>query len=148
MHETQRLKYFCGHCHGAVVRAQLPVLPPIPKSMASASLLAYLIVSKFADGLPLYRIAGRLARLGIELSHTLMSEWLVDCAELLEGLHRRMVLKVLDSGHVYTDDTTLPLQNHDPTRRRTYEAKLWVYAKDDRHGPPLNSPSPAPGMRP
>lgn len=137
VHETQRLKYSCGHCHGAVVRAQLPVLPPIPKSMASASLLAYLIVSKFADGLPLYRIAGRLARLGIELSHTLMSEWLVDCAELLEGLHRRMVLKVLDCGHIYTDDTTLPLQNHDPTRRKTYEAKLWVYAKDDRHGPPL-----------
>jgi transposase len=137
VHETQRLKYSCGHCHGAVVRAQLPALPPIPKSMASASLLAYLIVSKFADGLPLYRIAGRLARLGIELSHTLMSEWLVDCAQLLEELHRRMVLKVLDSGHVYTDDTTLPLQNHDPARRKTYEAKLWVYAKDDRHGPPL-----------
>jgi len=46
----------------------MPVLSPIPKSMASASLLAYLIVSKFADGLPLYRIAGRLRRLGIELS--------------------------------------------------------------------------------
>ena len=105
--------------------------------MASASLLANLIVSKFADGLPLYRIAGRLAGLGIELSHTLMSEWLVQCAELPEGLHRRMVLKVRDSGHVYTDDTTLPLQNHDPTRRKTYEAKLWVYAKDGRHGPPL-----------
>ena len=137
VHETQRLKYSCGHCHGAVVRAQLPVLPPIPKSMASGSLLAYLIVSKFADGLPLYRMAGRLARLGIELSDTLMSESLVQCAELLEGLHRRMVLKVLDCGHIYTADTTLPLQNHDPTRRKTYEAKLWVYAKGDRHGPPL-----------
>jgi transposase len=137
VHETQRLRYSCGRCHGAVVRAQLPVSPPIPKSMASASLLAYLIVSKFADGLPLYRIAGRLARLGIELSHTLMSEWLVQCAELLEGLHRRMVIKVLDCRHVYTDDTTLPLQNHDPARRRTHEAKLWVYAKDNRHGPPL-----------
>ncbi len=137
VHETQRLKYSCGHCHGSVVRAQLPVLPPIPKSMASASLLAYLIVSKFADGLPLYRIAGRLARLGIELSHTLMSEWLVDCAQLLEDLHRRMAVKVLESGHVYTDDQTLPLQNHDPARHKTYEAKLWVYAKDNRHGPPL-----------
>lgn len=31
----------------------------------------------------------------------------------------------------------MPLQNHDATRRKTYEAKLWVYAKDDRHGPPL-----------
>ncbi len=71
VHETQRLKYACGHCHGTVVRAQRSMLPPIPKSMASASLLAYLTVSKFADGLPLHRIAGRLARLGIEISHTL-----------------------------------------------------------------------------
>lgn len=137
VHETRRLKYSCHHCHGTVVRASLPALPPIPKSMASASLLAYLIVSKFADGLPLYRIAGRLARLGIELSHTLMSEWLMQCYPLLEDLHRRMIRKVLDSGHVYTDDTTLPLQNHDPTRRQLYQAKLWVYAKDNRHGPPL-----------
>ena len=105
--------------------------------MASASLLAYLIVSKFADGLPLYRIAGRLARLGIELSHTLMSEWLVQCAELLENLHQQMTARVLDSGQVYTDDTSLPLQHHDPARHNPYEAKLWVYAKDKRHGPPL-----------
>ena len=105
--------------------------------MASASLLAYLIVSKFADRLPLYRIAGRLRRLGIELTHTVMSEWLMQCYPLLEDLHRRMIRKVLDSGHVYTDDTTLPLQNDDPERRKTFKAKLWVYAKDDRHGPPL-----------
>ena len=136
VHETRRLKYSCTHCHGAVVRAPIPVLAPIPKSMASASLLAYLIVSKFADGLPLYRMAGRLARLGIELSHTLMSEWLMQCAELLERLHRRMMRKVLDCGHIYTDDTTLPLQNDDPARSKTFEAKLWVYAKDNRHGPP------------
>ena len=63
------------------MQAQLPVLPPIHKSMAAASLLVYLIVSKFADG--------------------------------------------------------LPLQNHDPDRDKTYEAKLWVYAKDSRHGLPL-----------
>jgi hypothetical protein len=54
--------------------------------MASASLLACLLVNQFADGVPLYRMAGRLRRLGIELSHTLMSEWLMR--------------KVLDSGHI------------------------------------------------
>lgn len=137
VHETRRLKYCCGHCHGAIVRAALPMLPPLPKSMASASLLAYLIVSKFADGLPLYRIGGRLARLGIELSHTLMSDWLVQCAQLLEDVHRRMIRKVLDSGHVYTDDTSLPLQNHDPMRHKTQDSKLWVYARDGRHGKPV-----------
>ena len=31
----------------------------------------------------------------------------------------------------------MPPQNNDPARRTTVEAKLWVYAKDHRHGPPL-----------
>lgn len=77
--------------------------------MASASLLASLIVSKFADHLPLYRIALRLQRLGIDLSHSLMSDWLLACAELLEGLHGQMLQKVLATGHVFTDDTILPM---------------------------------------
>lgn len=135
--ETRRQKYFCGGCHGSIVRAPLANRQPLPKAMASASLLAYLIVSKFADGLPLYRIAGRLARLGVEVSHTLMSDWLMQCAELLEDLHRRMIRKVLDSGHVFTDDTSLPLQNDDPERSGTIRAKLWVYARCRRRHKPL-----------
>jgi transposase len=79
--ETRRRKYACCTCHGQIKRARAVSRPPLPKSMASASLLAYLIVSKFADGLPLYRIATRLQRLGIELSHVLMSDWLVQCAD-------------------------------------------------------------------
>src|ERR1017187_7277449 len=105
--------------------------------MASASLLAFLIVSKFADGLPLYRIATRLQRLGIDLSHALMSDWLVQCAELLEDLYDRMVQKVLACGHVFTDDTVLPLQNDDPGRRTTIKSRLWVYARHHRRHNPL-----------
>ena len=49
--ETRRMKYGCRHneCRGEIKRAPVETLPPIPKAMASASLLAYLIVSKFAD---------------------------------------------------------------------------------------------------
>lgn len=114
--ETRRKKYACHSCHGEVKRAVAAQVEPLAKGMASASLLAFLIVSKFADGLPLDRISKRLERLGIEISHTLMSDWLVQCAELLEELHRRMMAKVLASGHIFTDDTVPPLQNHDPTR--------------------------------
>lgn len=135
--ETRRMKYACRGCHGQIKRAPIKMPEPLAKGMASASLLAYLIVSKFADGLPLYRVAARLHRLGIELSHTLMSDWLVQCAGLLEGLHRRMIRKVLDSGHVFTDDTTLPLQNSDPNRRGTIKSKLWVYARSARRHTPL-----------
>jgi transposase len=135
--ETRRKKYSCGACHSHIVRATTSNPQPLAKSMASASLLAYLIVSKFADGLPLYRIAARLKRLGIELAHTVMSDWLIQCAELLTDLHRRMVHKVLDGGHVFTDDTTLPLQNDDPARGGTIKARLWVYARYRRGHKPL-----------
>jgi transposase len=135
--ETRRKKYACESCHGEVKRAALPKDVPLAKSMASSSLLAFLIVAKFADGLPLYRISKRLERLGIELSDALMSDWLIQCAVLLTDLHRRMIRKVLDSGHVFTDDTVLPLQNVDPTRRTTTKARLWVYARSRRRHTPL-----------
>jgi hypothetical protein len=48
-----------------------------------------------------------------------------------------MLQKVLSSGHVFTDDTILPLQNHDPTRRTTVKSRLWVYARSRRRYKPL-----------
>jgi len=135
--ETQRQKYVCRSCPDQIYRAYNDSPAPLAKSMASASLLAFLIVSKFADGLPLYRIAKRLERLGIELSHALMSDWLVQCAELLEAVYQRMLAKVLASGHVFTDDTVLPLQNRDPERKTTIKARLWVYARHQRQSKPL-----------
>lgn len=137
--ETRRRKYVCNAsgCTGEVKRAVAPRTEPLAKGMASASLLAFLIVSKFADGLPLYRIAARLQRLGIELAHGSMSDWLVQCAELLEPLHARMLANVLASGHVFTDDTILPLQNDEPDRKTTIKARLWVYARSRRRQRPL-----------
>ena len=53
------------------------------------------------------------------------------------GAAPAMVLMVRVSGHVYTENRTFRLPRHDPNWRKTYKAKLWVGAKDDRHEPPL-----------
>lgn len=135
--ETRRQKYACGHCHGEVKRAKEDAKALFPKSMASASLLAYLSVSKFCDGLPLYRISKRLNRLGIELSHGLMSEWLVEVAGVLEDVVKRMAEVVKSTGQVFTDDTILPLQNDVPERNTTLQSRLWVYASGLRNTQPL-----------
>lgn len=135
--ETRRQKYACNSCHGDVKRAKDEVTALFPKSMASASLLAYLSVSKFCDGLPLYRISKRLNRLGIELAHGLLSEWLVDAAGLLEGVVKRMAETVKATGQVFTDDTILPLQNDMPERNATLQSRLWVYASGLRNHKPL-----------
>ncbi len=131
-----RHKYACKHCKGGIERVP-PKAVPIPKSWASASLLAYLIVSKYADHLPLYRIDKRLERLGLVLPRKTQGDWLLKSGELLSSLVKIMMADVLKRGHVYTDDTILPLQNDDPSRKRTLQSRIWVYRTDDQHGPPI-----------
>lgn len=134
--EIHRHKYACKQCEQSVKRVPAKTVP-IPMSLASASLLAYLIVSKFADHLPLYRIDHRLQRLGLALPRKTQGDWLLKCGELLRILVERMTTDVLKRGHVYTDDTILPLQNDDPERKRTIQSRIWVYRTDDQHGPPV-----------
>ena len=85
-----RLKYACKSCEGVeddgptVMIAPVPV-QLIPKSNSTAGLLAHIAVSKFADGLPLYRQQKIFGRLGIELSRAVMAKWMVQSALLLRG---------------------------------------------------------------
>ena len=77
-----RFKYACRTCEGtshdgpAVVTAPIPA-QPIPKSNASPGLLAHITVSKYADGMPLYRLEGILARYRINVSRTAMACWMI-----------------------------------------------------------------------
>lgn len=135
--ETRRLKYSCRRCHEGVLRAPADRSSPIPKSMASASLIAYLAVCKFADHQPAFRVAAQFRRMGVELSDALMSEWLIQSAELLEGLHQEIMATVLASGHIFTDDTILPMQATDPERGATLKSRIWCYATHHRRGSPL-----------
>ncbi len=72
--ETRRKKYACNGCHGEIKRAKEEFPQLFPKGMASPSLIAFLVVCKYADHLPLYRISQILKRMGIEMSDSLMSD--------------------------------------------------------------------------
>jgi transposase len=80
-----RYKYACKSCEGvedggpSVKIAPAPV-QLIPKNNATAGLLAHIAVSKFADGLPLYRQQKIFDRLGIEMSRAVMAKWMVKAA--------------------------------------------------------------------
>jgi transposase len=69
-----RPTYVCEHRHEAPITAPAPAVI-LPKSMASPSLLAYLVISKFVDGLPIYRVSRQLERLGMELSPGTAGSW-------------------------------------------------------------------------
>ena len=126
--ETRRKKYACNGCHGEIKRAKEDFPALFPKGMASPSLIAFLIVCKYADHLPLYRISQILKRMSIEIADSLMSKWLLQASELFDDLMRRMIVAVLARGHVFTDDTILPMQNKNPDRNTTIKSRLWVYA--------------------
>lgn len=134
--EIHRKKYACRACDLEIRRAPKPY-QPIPKSMASPALLAHLIVSKFADHLPYYRLEKRLSRLGINLSRNTMSEWLLRSADTLVAPYQSLKQAVLDRQHLFTDDTILPMQNTDPLRKTTIKSRIWVYATNDQRGPPI-----------
>lgn len=71
---TRRPRYGCRACEGTVVQAPAPERP-IDGGMATEALVAHVLVSKFCDGLPLYRQAGMLARQGVTLDRSTLAAW-------------------------------------------------------------------------
>jgi len=90
--EHVRPKYSCRHCEqqGTDVAIKIAPIPPtpIPKSFATASLLAQIITSKYQYALPLYRQESLFKQYGIELSRKTMASWMMRSAQLLERVYQ------------------------------------------------------------
>jgi len=104
---------------------------PIEKSAAGASLLAQVIVSKWADHLPVHRQAKMLRRHGVELSDQTLCGWMAQCAQLLQPLYERLKRHVLQSKVVGTDDT--PVKVLDRKLRQARKGRIWPYTGDRDH---------------
>jgi transposase len=108
-----RPTYACEQCHEWVVTAPAPAVI-LPKSMASPSLLAYLITSKFVDGLPLFRVSRQLERSGMDLSPGTAGSWVNTIGrEKILPLINVMHEELLAQGCVHMDETFLQvLRSH------------------------------------
>ncbi len=114
-----------------VVIAAAKPAQPIAKGLPGPGLLAHLIVSKYTDHLPLYRLERIYERQGVFLHRSTLSDWLAACAGLLRPLYERMVSVVLQSRALHTDDTTVKMQ--EPKTHLLSTARLWVYLGDAAH---------------
>ena len=119
-----RPRYGCPTCKTGVHTAPLPP-QPIPKSLASPSLLAYVAVSKYADALPLYRQEQILGRLGIDLSRATLATWMVRCGELVRPLVSRMREEILASGFVQCDESRFQVLK-EPGKPAESLSYVWV----------------------
>jgi len=126
---TRRPRYACRACEGAIVVAPAPERP-IDGGMATEAMIVHVVVSKFCDSLPLYRQTQMLARQGVTLDRSTLSNWVGRACWWLTPLYDLVVSTVLASSKLFADDTTLPVL--DPGRGRTKTGRLWCYAVDDR----------------
>jgi len=126
----ERPKYSCKTCECAPKQAK-PVPQAIPKGIATASLLAHVLISKFIDATPLYRQQQQWKRLGIDLGRSLLSSWVVKCGALLLCLWELMQQELQQSDYIQADETPLQVL-HEEGRTASQKSYMWLF----QCGPP------------
>ena len=134
-----RPKYACRACEGveseggavriAPVAAQL-----IPRSMATPSLLAHVLVTKFADAVPFYRQESQFRRLGIDIPRATMCHWLTQVAERSQGLLAALIREQWDGPLIQADETPLQVLK-EPGRAATTKSYMWLFRGGPRGRP-------------
>src|SRR6476660_2938776 len=126
---TRRPRYACRTCEDGVMQAPAPARL-IEGGLPTEATVAQVLVSKYADHLPLYRQAQIYARQGIALDRSTLADWVGHAAWHLRPLHERLLVKLRQRSKLFADETTMPVL--DPGRGRTKTGQLWAYAADDR----------------
>lgn len=119
-----QFKYACRHCEEHITTAKKPP-QPIAKALVSASLLAYIIVSKYVDALPLYRQQEMFKRLQIKLSRASMARWVVQASELIKPLIQMLIHPMLSGPLVQSDESRFQVLK-EPGRPAQSQSQMWV----------------------
>ncbi len=123
-----RPKLACAGCK-TITQALAPTRP-VDRCMAGAGLLAHIVVSKFADHVPLYRLCQIYGRDGVELSRSTITDMVGNCGVLLTPLAEAVGRHVLKAHKVHGDDT--PIRALSGKGKKAHQGRLWVYVRDDR----------------
>ena len=132
-----RPKFTCTDCD-RVIEAPAPSRP-IERGLAAPNLLAHVIVSKYADHLPLFRQSEIYARQGVEISRSTMAGWVGAASDLLGPLVDAIGKHVFAGRKLHADDTPMPVLA--PGNGKTKTGRLWTYVRDDRPAGELAAPA-------
>ena len=122
--QYRRKKYACRVCEGEVQSAAMPA-QVIEQGLATPGLLAHVAVAKFCDHMPLARQEKFLARHGIELARSTLTDWMLVLGQATMPLVERMGALLKTGDILASDDTPLPWQNG--RAGKTTTARLWVW---------------------
>ena len=138
--EHVRHVYGCRQCERAAEQATIVTAPapkaPIPRSYASANLLAHIIVAKFVYGLPLYRLESQFALLDVPLPRSMSAQWMIRCGALFECIYGRLQHHLRERSVLHADETTVQVLN-EPGRAPQTKSFMWLYRSAGADGPPI-----------
>ena len=123
-----RPRLTCSCCE-RFVQSPLPSRP-IERGRPGPGLLAHVLVSKYADHLPLYRQSQIFEREGLDLDRSTLADWVGKSTALLEPLADAIGRHVFSAEAIFADDT--PISMLAPGTGKTQTARLWTYARDER----------------
>lgn len=113
-----------------ILAANRPV-HPLGKCIATPSLLGYIITSKYADGLPLYRLEQMFKRLGQEVSRTNMAHWIIRLDEVFQPLMNLLREEQNHATYLQADETRIQVLKEEG---KTAQSDKWMWVT--RGGPP------------
>jgi len=132
---TRKRSYACRHCDPTTVPSEQRIatagpaqVGPIAKGLCGPGLLAHVITAKFADHLPVHRLAAQLSRSGVAVARSTLGDWLAQAVQLLDPLVALMHTRLLQSRVIHADDTHVKLRV--AGQDRTTRAHLWVAIGD------------------
>ena len=127
-------QYACRACE-TISAAPIPPAV-IDGGMAEVGLLSWVMVSKFLDHLPLYRLEQIAARQQVPLARSTLAEWVGRVGVALQPLVDRLSVLLRERRVVHADETHVP--QLDPGKGKTKKAYLWAYRSNDLEpGPPI-----------
>jgi len=137
--KTIRPKYACRHCEGTenedepAVRIAPPPAVILPRSIASASLLSYIMIHKYQDHLPFYRQELQFKRIGIEISRQDMCNWQQQAYDRLLPMFK-LLEEIIKTGAVMRMDETHVQVMGEEGKSDIKKSTMWLA----RGGPPDN----------
>lgn len=126
---TRRPKYACRACTDGVVQAPAPARL-VQAGLPTEATVAHVLVSKYADHLPLYRQAQIMSRQGIDLDRSTLADWVGRAAYELRPVFDALITDLKRSTKLFMDETRAPVL--DPGSRKTKTGYFWALARDDR----------------
>ena len=124
VHRHVRGKWVCRRCE-KLIQAPVPA-QVIDKGIPTAGLLAHVLVAKYADHQPLYRLEGIFERAGLALARSTLAQWVGTCGVRLEPLALALKAALLAREILHADETPVPMLK--PGLGRTHRAYLWSYS--------------------